>query len=264
MILFTILEPEPPQDNLLPHHTGKINYEEESIRCFKSWRNAEYNQLKDIRIICINPSKQDVNNKTKEEFKSLNIEYRHNHIKCLDKHKCRWHAIPYIGMKLEEELPPEVDILHIDLDMIIISNIRDDMLSFNNTDCIVGAYDTNQPIRHYNEYSEWFNTNLSVTCYILSKANKKIYKKWYIILEHLLKFEYKEWDAYCNLEEYAFDLLRYDISIKYIKEFCIGYGYTDIIKHPDKIDNIVFIHTHNENERFKLYKEYLAGVKNGR
>lgn len=260
-ILYTIIE----SDNNIGHKSHwydtktLTSYETEAIQCFDAWRNLKSNHLKDIQIICVNPTSQNISNKTLKIFKELNIDYRWDYDKYTDGFKCRYYNVPYIGSKLESEFNNDDILIHIDLDMILLQKIRDEILILNKYEAIVGAYDNDN---NFDKRSFKVYDKLNVTCWIVSRGGYgQFYSKWWAKLKSVSRYINPEnnWREYCDLEEHVVDLLKYQdgLNLKYVDEFMLGVGYTDIQKHPELANKIVFLHAHEFQNRSKYYKQFL-------
>lgn len=262
-ILFTTIESDNNIGHLSQWHNSqhhKISYEEEAISCFTAWRTVKH-ALKDIQIICINPTYIDISEPTKEKFKELNIDYRFEPNDICETFKCRWYVVPYLGMLLEEKLNKNDILIHIDLDMLLMIPLNKKHLKLDKNETIVGAYDEDNFMdkREYAIYEKMYE-QINVTCYIVSQVDTHFYETWWKILkkESDKIDQENNWREYCDMEEHSVDILKYEqnTNIKYIDHFMLGPGYSSF--ETTSFQDIKFIHAHKFQERDKLIKEYVT------
>jgi len=262
-LLFTVIESDindghKSQWYNSQHH--KISYEQEAIQCFKSWRSLNH-ELKDINIICINPTNIDISDSTKQIFNDLNIDYRFEYNSTCDSFKCRWYNVPYLGSLLEQEI--DGILIHIDLDMTLLKPLSSKLLNLMDDElAIVGAYDDDNMMdkRNFKIYKNNYE-KINVTCYIVSNAKNNFYTIWWNKLhKESQKIDPdKHWREYCDMEEHSVDILKYKdkYNIRYVDQFMLGPGYTSLIKNPELKNEICFIHAHEFQNKFKYYEEYI-------
>ncbi len=158
-----------------------IDYEDELRTCIMRWRN-KFNHLKDISIIVVNPTENDIKEETLNICFEYNVTYIHKrfeNIKNKYNEDNRWDIIAVIGEWLENEYLEQEDIIiHIDLDMFMIKDIHKDLLDLNDDElaivagCDIIMYDRPE------EFKKKQYTLLGVTCFMVSKVKNGFYSKW--------------------------------------------------------------------------------------
>lgn len=220
-----------------------ISYEKEALYCIQFWRSKK-NNLRDIEIIIINPTKEELSENTLKEFKKYNVNYIKKYFPECDKYICRWNNIPIVGKWLENNT--NKIIIHIDLDMFLLKSIPEKFLDIRDNElAICAAYPGNI---HDDGRTRGNYTLYSVTCFIISQPSKKFYTKWLLYLEKYVK-ELGEFDGkkYFDLEEHVVDIMKYEnnYSIRYVTDLMLGRTYHKLEKIDNKIfPNICFIHEH--------------------
>lgn len=264
--LITAIEPNKQDINTLKQNYTR-EYETEAIKCFNDWRlNAGW--LKDIPIYCLCPTKNDISEKTKNIFKSLNVNYIHNYIKETDEYENGYWNIPLMGKYFEEKLDENI-LIKIDLDMYLLKEIPKNIINSSKT--IVGRYDINSAKHNLNSlffpenlYGLPFDTGL-----IISHKAEKFYEKYYNTLKLVthqyntsiknnsqdifniynikVQGEFEDGMDYGVLEEFSVNLLNLNTnnSIQGIEKYNIGEYYIPLSEYnDDEIKNIYFLHEH--------------------
>lgn len=217
-------------------------YEQEAIRCFKSWRTFG-GIYKDIKIYCICLTKNIISQQTKDIFKSLNVVYIETYDIITDTFVSGFWNIPYSGVWFEQNLKEKI-FIKLDLDMELIRPLDEKFINnILSNDINVGIYDIDFGSDRTKRY-ELFPEILiqSNTCFIISTKKSKIYQIWWNkLLEICSIYEYSD-----ILEEVAFDMIMDDNIINKISNFQIGENYineSNIVKLSDEqLNNIFFAH----------------------
>ena len=141
-------------------------YEDEAIRCFKSWRkNGGW--LKDIDIYCVCPSKNTIKQTTKDEFKKLNVEYVEYFDQNIFDYSSGFLTLPFVGQLFENKVNISQNILiKIDLDMQLLKPLPEEW--FNEVELgytVIGQYDVYSIRDQRNAYRDFlpFDTGLMIT-----------------------------------------------------------------------------------------------------
>ncbi len=226
--------------NIDSDNTHHIRYfEKEAINCFSQIRKQK-NDLKDIPIHCICITKNKISSKTKNKFKELNVEYHDSYQAITETFDCGFYN-KVLGCKILEEELNYNRYLHLDLDMFLVKDLTYDLFDIEqDASCLV--YDDLQKLQERKHNGEIYNT-----CFIVTKAETKLYDKWW---DKLLKMDqqYKNSDFnynvkdldYRKIEEYSFDMLN--LNIKPIHDIIFGETYTNLNQIP--INSIYFHHYH--------------------
>jgi hypothetical protein len=226
----------------------EIDYEKEAIRCIKSIRSAG-GKYKDIKIHVINPTKNAVRQETRDYIKSVNnCYYAHVFMKETENYDCSWINVAIVGKWLEtDKLCEDKYFLHIDLDMILLKEFDEDLMTLNSGITKVGIYDKDNI---YDKRDYGYPTD-AVTCLILSKASDKFYTKWLHKIDEMIAElpEGTEARKYNDIEEVAVDVMAYDDGepITFVDGTMLGPGYLNAnsIKTEEQKNKVHFIHAHD-------------------
>ena len=248
--LFLVLE----GNNNLGEGLGQSEpLEEEVISCIIAWRaNAGLWKDADIYIIC--PTRRPPSRRTINELKKLKCIYIEKYFPETEDFTCGYWNVP-IACEYLEQIAEYGILIHIDLDMRLIGNIREKFstldMNFNvaNVGALYNMKDFKITDCPYN-----FESNL-----IIVRKSMYFFREWWYTLQELSKW-YKDKnlpaEQWAELEEFAIDkMFLNNFSINPIKHYQVGPRYK--AKHiPDeKLDNIVFIHRHpyENNEEYGKY-----------
>lgn len=229
----------------------KRDLEKEAILCFTMWRKNA-GALSDIDIYCICPTRNTISKKTKDVFTTLNVKYIEKYFEITDSFDCGFWNKPLVGSYFEKEFFEKYEnIIHIDLDMYLLSPLKDETLRPNA--CLV--YDKIQSLKErlFTPVPSPYNT-----CFLVTRMKDEIFTKWYTVLSNLPKIgnsfysEIKRLEVR-KLEELAFDLLSLKCDILQIEDIMFGETYTDLGDMTiDSLREIRFHHYHI----YESYNQY--------
>jgi hypothetical protein len=227
-------------------------YEDEAILCFKNWREKG-GWLKDINIYTYCPTKNTITDKTKEEFKKLNVTYIENYREETESFFSGFLNVPLCGKIFEQTLEEDI-LIHIDLDMNLIRPIPEELVNSvaDNKFVLVGQYD-DESAKFQRRLGEGWDNPLD-TGFIISHRKSGFYKYFYEELIALVNTKGDErWKQHCSdqplyfLEEYVIDKAYNEglFPVKPIKRYQIGEGYAKVSTFGDEeLNKVLFWHEH--------------------
>lgn len=236
-----------------------FRYEDEAIRCVRSWR--KFGPDIPIIVMCVNsnpPSEETIS-----LLKELGCQYVHDPRPEADGYKCGYWNVPLAGYLFEQTLPPETFIIHIDLDMTLFRKL--DQTLFENLDETTRiAINEFRPTRQHKVAIEGPIYDFEInTGFIYSKAKNHFYHDWYHKLKE--KTAILDWDdpSYSIWEERICDVMYFDegYPFSFFKPFQIN-GPLDKYSNLE-LKHICFNHCHIEHaERgIRQLEEYLRRCK---
>lgn len=201
-----------------------VFYEQEAIRCFKSFRKNA-GSIKDIPIYCLCPTNKPISQKTLKELKSLDVIYIEDENKDVSDSDIIFISIPYTGYYFEKLKPlKEKYHLRIDLDFEIRKPF--DMSIFDKSTIdeytLIGLDDSsfenhNKELSRISYESSHFDTG-----FVLTNRHNGFYEKFYNLCLNRKPFKEQTW---LNIqkqmgsgskffeEEFVVDYMkRYDIA----------------------------------------------------
>lgn len=247
------------EDKIVSVNGTKYNryFEEELIRCVKSWRkNGGW--LKDINIYILHSNDSSIKEDTIRSLLDMNViyidDFNNDSVNFIN----GFLNEPYCGKYFEKIKPIKEEItIKLDLDMQLLKPIPKNIIEMSNEKIIIGQYDEKSVKNQRDFYFEQlpFDTNLIIT-------NRKFnfYEKYYdmcfsdVILnnDHYKNIQKIYGNYY--LEEFVVDYLNKNIfdNILPIKYYQYGEGYPSISEYPiEEIENIYFLHEHiYKNNKF--------------
>lgn len=227
-------------------------YEDEAILCFKNWREKG-GWLKDIPIYTYCPTKNTVTEKTKEEFKKLNVTYIENYLPETESFASGFMNVPLCGKVFEETLTEDV-LIHIDLDMNLIRPLPESLVKsvLDNQFVLVGQYD-DISAKEQRKLGEGWDNPLD-TGFIISHRQSNFYAFFYKALVEMTAIKGdSRWKQFCSdqplyfLEEYVIDKAynEKEFPVVPIKRYQIGEGYAKVNTFTDEeLKNVYFWHEH--------------------
>lgn len=247
------------EDKIVSVNGTKYNryFEEELIRCVKSWRkNGGW--LKDINIYILHSNDSSIKEDTIRSLLELGVVYIDDFNDDSVNYVNGFLNEPYCGKYFEKINPIKEEItIKLDLDMQLLKPIPKNIIELTEEKIIIGQYDENSVKSQRDFYFDSlpFDTNLIIT-------NRKFnfYEKYYDMCfsnEILNDDHYKNIQkTYGNyyLEEFVVDYLNKNVfnNILPIKYYQYGEGYPSISEYPrEEIKNIYFLHEHiYKNNKF--------------
>lgn len=246
-------------------------YEDEAVLCFKNWREKG-GWLKDINIYTYCPTKNVITEKTKEEFKKLNVTYIENYREETESFFTGFLNVPLCGEIFEQILTEDI-LIHIDLDMNLIRPLPEELVNSvaDNKFVVVGQYDR-ESAKFQRKLGEDWDSPLD-TGFIISHRESGFYKFFYRELTELIKTNGDErWRQNCSdqpphfLEEYVIDKAYNEktFPIKPISRYQIGEGYAKVGTFTDEeLYKVYFWHEHilYEKSYYNKIREKLEFTK---
>lgn len=227
-------------------------YEDEAILCFQNWR-TKGGWLKDIAIYAYCPTMNRISEKTKEEFKKLNVTYIEKYHSETESFFSGFLNVPFCG-KIFEEILEEDILIHIDLDMNLIKPLPENLVNSvaTNEYVLVGQYD-DESAKEQRKLGDGWDNPLD-TGLIISHRKSNFYDFFYHKLISLVETKGDaRWKEHCAdqplyfLEEYVIDKAynEKEFPIKPVKRYQIGEGYAKIKTFSrEELENVYFWHEH--------------------
>jgi len=231
---------------------NKRLYEDEAVQCFEAWRqNGGW--LKDIPIYVYCPTRNVVSEKTKDEFKKLNVTYIEKYHAETEHFFSGFCNVPFCGMIFEEILTEDI-LIHIDLDMKLIKPLPEDLVNSvkEKKFIICGQYDDESAKNQRKIGDDWDNP--LDTGFLISHRETGFYKYFHESLTEITKTLGDErWKEKCPdvplyfLEEYVIDKAYNELGypVRPIQKYQVGEGYAKLESYTDEeLQKVYFWHEH--------------------